>query len=247
MLSNSFSKIENGGIAYEFSPDAMKAICNLLVITKKIENKDIIKDLSIATNTSIRGVRKWLKGDNGPDKEKIVDIAKVLGCDVRDLLRKCDTEEKEMKDDVLVIREDEKKLQRMLYGKMCDLINHIDNWEPFDPNVPELPIKRPLREDWQKEWTREQLRNDYLLEIKKASLDLPQKTREQLEELVDDIFGPIDIDGSGNGFFDGEVYQNYLERNSWSDTDDVRLRFCTWFSIEASNRLDEIFEKYLCK
>lgn len=247
MLSQSFSKINIDGKSYEFSPNAMKALCNLAAKAEKKQLSDIIKDLAIITHTSVRGVRKWLNGDNGPDKEKIAEIAKALGGEMMDLLSECDKEEKEVKDNVLVIKEDEKKIQRMVYSKMCDLINHIDDWQPFDPNVPDLPIKRPLREECQKGWTKEQLRNDYLLTIKKASLDLPQNMRNQLEDLVDDIFGPFDLDGTKDGFFEGEIYHDYLKRNKWKDVDESRYKFCAWFSIEANRRLDKIFENYLCK
>ena len=249
MGSKNLTPIPIDGKLYRFNPDAMRAYYNYKAKTEAKKKKDIILELQEATNTSYEGVRSWLKltGNNGPDPEKIADIARVLGCDKMDLLIECDEEDKEVKEDVLIIREDEKKIQRMLYGKMCDLINHIDDWEPFEPNVPDLPIKRPLREEWQKGWTKEQLRNDYQLTIKKASLDLPQDIREQLEELVDDIFGPFDIDGTIDGFFAGEIYRDYLKKNDWKDTDDSRYKFCAWFSIDASRRLDEIFAKYLCK
>ena len=89
MGSKNLTQIPIGGKLYRFNPDAMIAYYNYRAKADAKKKKDIILELQEATNTSYEGVRSWLKpkgNNNGPDPDKIADIARVLGCDMMDLL-----------------------------------------------------------------------------------------------------------------------------------------------------------------
>lgn len=237
------TQFEVNGKPHIFNQDVFRSLFVQIHLGNKCKT---ISEIADKANVSEETVKSWVKGQNGPSGlDSIKWIAIVLGCDYTKLLKECPKEEK-VKDGIYIFKEDEKRIPRMIYGMMCELVNSID-WEPFDPNIPDLPCRIPLMKKWQKGWTKEQLRNYYYLAIKKSALDLPRETREQLVELVDDIFGPFDLDGTEEGIFEGNAYNEYLKTNGWEDSTEVRLKFCVVFQEEAGTRLDQIFEKYLCK
>ena len=231
----------------EFDSDALKNLYNYKSESEQKLKKAIIDEIAKATVKTESSVNGWLKGYNGPsDLDAVKQMAKVLGCDYLDLLRKCKSEENKMKETYFVqVEEHERDAARKIYSMMCDIIDGIRFIEyetrPGDPEpMPMLVLYADI------EYI-EKARSKFLLELKKLSFDLPLEIRNALKDLVNDCFGPYENTTRSFGIFAAIEYKEFLNEKGWSDSMTSRIKYCLYFQRLVDQRVNKLLENYMGK
>jgi len=81
------------------------------------------------------------------------------------------------------------------------------------------------------------------MKIRKAGFDIPNNVRSRLLGMVNQIFGPWNID-NGMMYFESEEYTEYLQKNNFTDCDDIRYLYSKLFVAKLYEELDDIFARY---
>ncbi len=237
--------LEFNGKKYYFKKGSVADLCK----SKEKTRNSIINRLAEKTGFGRNTVRDWLNGKNGPSTEEAVaELAKEFGRDKFDFLEEI-TENDTKKDRNTIegsnvemkntINEYERMVAREIYCEMLEMLQFIEWEDPLDDEpLPRIKTEVSGRFDNQ-----EDARTHYLLAIKKTALDLPSKVRVELEDLVEDCFGPFDIENN-EMYFNSPDYLDYIKKNDWYDDCETRYKYSATFRTDMSSRLDRIMADY---
>jgi len=245
-LGKSYRSFEIGNQKYTFNYKKFQECYELLGPTrgKKTEFKKIIKE---RTNRGIETVRDWISGETGPsDLETIKVLEEIFDVPNGSFLKPLGEDEITKEEWVRMnIPEFERNVARNLYEEMCELIKsaeYIDEllWRDTHSVYKEIDGNckfHHMRLD------NEQRREILLMKIRKAGFDIPNNVRSRLLGMVNQIFGPWNID-NGMMYFESEEYTEYLQKNNFTDCDDIRYLYSKLFVAKLYEELDDIFARY---
>ena len=139
----------------------------------------------------------------------------------------------------------ERNVARKLYEDMCEMkywSEYIDDELTFIlyGNIPSKQTIANTSVRTDHEYQREQ----YILSIRKAGFDLPHTIIEKLISLVNKTYGPWNIDNH-DMYFAAEEYQQYLSKNHFVDSPEIRYIYSDLFTQGLYTELNEIFSAYL--
>ena len=233
MISKEFRTIhKEDGKDYIFNTAAFREYYYAVTANKRGSKKEVKQLLAKYTKSSEETVSSWLKGTNGPQPEKLMEIANFFNADFHTFLEKKPKEENNMQPaETRIISKSERKTAKKLYRKLYDLIFNMQYSIPdctYD-NLTEkdtLSLKGKLAQ-YDSPYT---VQAQYNRIISKEKFDLPSDLRSELSEFVDDVFYPfMDRNEMAGWYFDPDDYEEYCRKNSMDDSEMSRIETVKYF------------------